>query len=171
MTSVPATHPGPARSGHRGLLPDRIIHTVHRTAGLALVAVAALPFALGALLWRVTAEGGVRGPSLSNHFLIDALGVPDPTCGATRAFILFVHGDARFVDYNPVWVVAALALGGLGIVMAVRRALGLPLLGGVTGPALLWLNREASHLVLVLLPLVAAGWVMAFLHLSAIRHT
>ena len=171
MVPVPSTEASAPTGDAGNLLPAGLLAMLHRTAGLPLVALAATPFALGALLWSVSADGGVRGPSLSNHAVINALGVPDPTCGATRAFILFAHGDARFLDYNPVWVFAALAMGAFGVIMTVRRVLGRPLLGRLTRPAARWLNEGAAHAVTVFLLLLAAGWLVAFLNLDAIRRT
>jgi hypothetical protein len=44
-------------------------------------------------------------------------GIPCATCGATRAFVLASRGDRRFLRFNAVWVVAAVASTVAGIVL------------------------------------------------------
>jgi hypothetical protein len=81
--------------------------------GAWLLAGGCLPFAAGAVL-------GEDGASVSCPFR-EATGLPCPFCGASRAFALAVRGDARFLDYNAVWVaVAALAIA-VGLVNVARQ--------------------------------------------------
>jgi hypothetical protein len=65
----------------------------------------ALPFALGAAL---PVDAVLHGPDVCPFQAIT--GVPCPLCGATRAFVLAGHLDARWLDYGAVWVLAAVAL-------------------------------------------------------------
>ncbi|HYI99483.1 MAG TPA: DUF2752 domain-containing protein, partial [Thermoleophilaceae bacterium] len=66
---------------------------------------AAAPLAAGALL---PVAAVMNGPDVCPLHV--ATGVPCPLCGATRAFVLFGHGDARWLEFGAVWVVAALVL-------------------------------------------------------------
>jgi hypothetical protein len=71
--------------------------------GAGLLAAGCAPFAAGAI---VPADGdtGLFCP------FRELTGLPCPLCGATRAFALAARGDARFLDYNAVWVVVAALL-------------------------------------------------------------
>jgi hypothetical protein len=81
--------------------------------GLGLAAVGCAPFAAGAI---VPADGdtGLLCP------FRELTGLPCPLCGATRAFALAARGDARFIDYNAVWVAVAALLIVAGAVALVR---------------------------------------------------
>lgn len=59
------------------------------------------PFAAGALL---PVHAVMAGPALCPFRALT--GAPCPLCGATRAFVLAAHLDARWLDYGAVWVVA-----------------------------------------------------------------
>jgi hypothetical protein len=96
------------------------------------------PFAIGALLpVHAVLEGDALCPFRA------LTGAPCPLCGATRAFVLAMHGDGRWLDYGAVWVVAAAALVAIG------------LLG----------RRVAGRAVLAT---VAVGWVWALAHAATI---
>lgn len=124
-------------------------------AGVALVAGGAAPFALGMLL--PTSDGDVGGPSVPCPWR-DALGIPCPLCGATRAVALLVHGDPSWSTYNAGVVVVLAALVVLGVagllVRAVRgRGLRLPPYGAIFG---------------ALAVATVASWLWAMAHADAI---
>jgi hypothetical protein len=77
----------------------------------AYIGAGAAPLAAGALVPVATV---MDGPQLCPFRA--ATGLPCPLCGATRAFTLFGHGDASWVDYGAVWVVAAIVLIAIGLV-------------------------------------------------------
>jgi hypothetical protein len=93
------------------------------TVNRGLLAIGALPLAAGAL---VPPAAVLDGTPLCPFRALT--GVPCPFCGASRAFVLFGHGDGRWLEYGAVWVVVALALVALGV--AGRRV-------ARAGPALL----------------------------------
>lgn len=71
-------------------------------------------------------------------------GLPCPMCGATRAFALFGHADASWLDYGAVWVVVAVALVVAGLTGR-RIARAVPVAAGVTAAAWAWaLAHEAT---------------------------
>src|SRR4051794_38775949 len=84
-----------------------------RRAGFTLLALGCAPFVAGAI---VPADGdtGLICP------FRELTGLPCPLCGATRAFALAARGDARFLDYNAVWVLVAALLIFAGAVVLVR---------------------------------------------------
>lgn len=67
----------------------------------SVTAAALAPFAAGAVLpVHAVLDGSSPCP-------FQALtGAPCPLCGATRAFVLAGHLDARWLEYGAVWVVA-----------------------------------------------------------------
>jgi hypothetical protein len=81
--------------------------------GVGLLAFGCAPFVAGAI---VPADGdtGLFCP------FRELTGLPCPLCGATRAFALAARGDARFLDYNAVWVVLAALLVVAGLVVLAR---------------------------------------------------
>jgi hypothetical protein len=108
--------------------------------GARLLAFGCAPFVAGAI---VPADGdtGLFCP------FRELTGLPCPLCGATRAFALAARGDARFLDYNAVWVVVAALLIVAGAVALVRgRAPRLR-----TGPA-----------AVLALAVAALAWAYAF---------
>jgi hypothetical protein len=77
---------------------------------VAMVSLGTVPLAAGAIIpVDAVMDGRVLCPFRT------VTGLPCPLCGATRAFVLFGHGDGRFVDYGAVWVLAAFALIVVGI--------------------------------------------------------
>lgn len=87
-----------------------------------LIAVGAVPLVGGAL---VPTGAVMDGPLLCPFQALT--GAPCPFCGATRAFVLFGHGDARWLDYGAVWVLAAVALVLVGLAgrrVGLRAVLG-----------------------------------------------
>ena len=94
----------------------------HARSGLLVAALAAVPFAAGALLYDPTASE-VGGPTLLCPFRA-ATGLPCPLCGSTRAIVLAAHGDGAFVDYNAVAIVVLAAALVVGLVAALVRGGG-----------------------------------------------
>ncbi|MEJ7893206.1 MAG: DUF2752 domain-containing protein [Solirubrobacteraceae bacterium] len=76
----------------------------------SLVALGAAPLAAGAL---VPVDAVMDGPLLCPFQAVT--GAPCPFCGATRAFALFGHADARWLDYGAVWIVVALVVVAIGV--------------------------------------------------------
>jgi hypothetical protein len=89
---------------------------VHLVAATALVPVGAA-WALGPLVM-----GPHAGPSACPFR--DLTGVPCPMCGATRAFVYFLHGDGRFVHYNWAWLVLWAAVLAWGVTAVLRTRSG-----------------------------------------------
>lgn len=113
-----------------------------RSASASLLAVGALPFAVGACLH-------VDGGHLDEVALLcpfrELTGLPCPLCGSVRAVVLASHGSGDFVSYNAVMVVVlvVLAVAGLAGLLAGRRAPRLPaprwlVAAGVVLVAVLW---------------------------------
>ncbi|WP_169542327.1 DUF2752 domain-containing protein [Solirubrobacter soli] len=111
--------------------------------GAGLLALGCAPFVAGAIV-----------PADGNTGLIcpfrEITGLPCPLCGATRAFALAARGDARFLDYNGVWVVLAALLIVAGVVVLVTR----------------WRPRVSTALLAGVV--VAAAWGYALAHRTAI---
>jgi hypothetical protein len=89
-----------------------------------------------------------------------ATGVPCPLCGATRSVVLFSHGDAAFLQYNPVWVVVLLALAAL--------CAALVLAGGARREDLRRRRPRPAVVRAVVAACLAAGWACSLLHRQAI---
>jgi hypothetical protein len=119
-----------------------------------LLAAGCLPFAAGRLL------SPADGPGVC--LLREATGLPCPLCGGTRAFAYAARGDARFLEYNAVWVIAAAAailLGLAGLVAA--RAGRAPLARARTA-----LRGPAGAVAFVLAAMIP--WAYALAHRAAI---
>jgi hypothetical protein len=117
---------------------------------LGVAALAVVPGATSWALWHPVAVEHA-GPALCPFRAMT--GLPCPLCGATRAFVYFFGGDARFLDYNWGWLVvwAALLVLGLAAVLRLRRGRPPPLGPLRAHPRLLW------ALPLALLPLWAVA--------------
>ena len=128
---------------------------VTKRNGLVVAATAAAPFCVAAALFRPDATG-VDGPELWPCPFRSLTGLPCPLCGATRSVALFAHGDDRFLDYNPWWVVVLLAALAGGAVVALTGRW--PALGAA-------ISRVR---VPALLTTLAVGWVAALANAQAI---
>lgn len=70
------------------------------------------PFAAAALL---NLAGVSERPRARLPCAIRAVtGVPCPSCGSTRAFLLFMRGDPRWRSYNSVWPIYAVTVAAAG---------------------------------------------------------
>jgi hypothetical protein len=84
--------------------------------GVRLLGFGCAPFVAGALV-PADGDSGLFCP------FRELTGLPCPLCGATRAFALAARGDARFLDFNAVWVLFAvlLVLAGAVVLVTGRR--------------------------------------------------
>jgi len=131
---------------------------VNRTARQSLwfATLSAVPFCIGATAFAPS-SGGIEGPSLWPCPLRTLTGIPCPLCGATRSVVLAVHGDERFLDYNPWWVailVAGVVAGLAGATLA-RNGRGLP-------------PPPERMLVAVVTLVLVVGWLTAIVNVGAI---
>ncbi len=163
--AVMHSHTGPAAAG-----PPRQQLTPSASGLFALLA-GALPFLLGRVLWNPTPGGDVRGPSLSQHLFMRATGIPEPFCGATRAFVLAAHGDSRFLDYNPAWVFVALTLVGWGLLALVRCISGRPALDRWSTGLYRWIAPRSARALVPLSAVLLTAWAVALLNAATIRAT
>jgi hypothetical protein len=121
--------------------------------GLVIAAVSAAPFCIGAAVFA-PADGGVDGPPLWPCPFRAITGAPCPLCGATRSVVLAAHGDSRFLDYNPWWVVV-LAVGVVIGLAAAGLRRKIPPLAGRVG-------------AVVPFAVLAVGWVTALMNADTI---
>jgi hypothetical protein len=132
-----------------------------RLAPAVVLVACSLPFCVGRLLFEPAADG-IAGLAWPCPFRA-LTGLPCPACGATRSVVLFAHGDARFMHYNPWWVAVLLAacLCSLGLLLArsagVRTARWRDLLG-----------LGGRHQLAAAAVVLIAGWAVALAHASAI---
>lgn len=92
---------------------------------VGLIAAGTLPFCVGATVFSAQVDAGTQ-PQLWPCPFRALTGLPCPGCGATRAVVLFAHGDPRFMHYNPFWVLVLIAAAVCGAVMLVGRLRGSP---------------------------------------------
>jgi hypothetical protein len=140
------------------LRPNQAVPSTWTVA--AITAAAALPFAIGRL-----GSGLIVGHDAALAGLVlcpfrAVTGIPCPLCGATRSVVLFSHGDAAFLQYNPFWVGVLLALAGLGAVLV--------LAGGVRRRELLRRRPRPAVVRAVVVACLAAGWACSLLHRQSI---
>lgn len=86
-----------------------------------------------------------------------ATGLPCPLCGSTRAVLLAVQGDPRFLDYNAVMAVVVAVVALLWLARATRR-----------GAALWAALPRGRPLAAVWVGLLAVAWAWALAHRDTI---
>ena len=127
--------------------------TVARRRGLELAALCAAPFVIGLAL-SPPGAGGDGGVQLWPCPFRAITGVPCPLCGATRSVVLAVHGDGRYLDYNPWWVLVLIAGVVIGLAAAMRSK-----------PP----PRVPDRMLTAgLVAMLAVGWAVSLAHATAI---
>lgn len=121
-----------------------------RSASVSLLAVGALPFAIGALLH---VDGGHLDEVTIPCPFRELTGLPCPLCGSVRGVVLASHLDSGFGAYNAVVVVVLLALAALGLAGLVAERRG----GGLRLPPVRWLVAIGAVVA-------AAAWSWTLLH-------
>ena len=102
--------------------------------------------------------------------MLQATGVPCPACGATRAFVLFSHGDmGGAMRFNWSWLVIWFVIVGAMFTAAWRlwqQRAALPdwlhRFGG-------WLQTHPAAVVALPFALLLGPWLVALANLNAIR--
>jgi uncharacterized protein DUF2752 len=133
--------------------------------GAALAGLIA-PLVAARLLWEAKVGGG---PVISKCALLHTTGIPCPACGATRAFVYFVHGDTRFLHYNWAWLVIWAALLAWVVLLLVRRARGEPLAGRHAKRFGAALQRRRALVIALPFAVLAVPWLVALANLGWIR--
>ena len=95
---------------------------------------------------------------------------PLPACGATRAFVLFVHGDLAFVRYNWAWLVLWAALLAWSALPLARSLRGRALTGPWSRRVGAFLQRSPPAVVALPLLLMVLSWLVAVANLGWIRN-
>ena len=135
---------------------------------LLIAALAGLvaPLLAARALW---AGAAADGPMVWSCPLLEATGVPCPACGATRAFVHFVHGDAAFLHYNWAWLLIwASLLAWVGLLIT-RHLRGAPLVGGRARRLGAFLQRRPWFVVALPFAALAVPWLVALANLDSIR--
>jgi len=102
--------------------------------------------------------------------MLQATGVPCPACGATRAFVLFSHGDVGgAMRFNWTWLVIWLVIAGSMFTAAWRlwrQRTALPDWARRFGG---WLQTHPAAVVALPFALLLGPWLVALANLNAIR--
>jgi Protein of unknown function (DUF2752) len=133
------------------------------TAGLAGLAA---PLLAARVLWPPPPGDG---PVAWECPLLHATGVPCPACGATRAFVHFVHGDEGFLHYNWAWLLIWGALLAWVALLLVRSLRGAPLAGGRVKRMGALLHRRPAAIVALPFAALAVPWLVALGNVDWIR--
>jgi hypothetical protein len=129
-------------------MPALIGAPADRRVGAALAGIGLMPFVAAAAI-DAAAEAA---PALPCPFR-ELTGLPCPLCGSTRAFALAAQGDPAFLDFNAVWVAAAVATLVTGVVILFRP---------------LRIDRITRGLPYALPAVAVTAWVWALVHRAGI---
>jgi Protein of unknown function (DUF2752) len=139
--------------------------TADRLFLTAALGALAAPLLAARVLW----SPGAEGPVTWQCPLLEATGVPCPACGATRAFVHVVHGDAAFLDYNWAWLLIWAALLGWMLLLVVRRTRRRPLTGDRVRRFGAFLQRRPAAAAALPFVVLAATWLVAVANVGSIR--
>ncbi len=130
----------------------------------------ALALLLAPLLTALLCFSTSIAASGSNCPLLQATGVPCPACGATRAFVLFAHGDfGGALSFNWTWLVIWLLLVAALAVGAWRVWQQRPAWPSAARRAGRWLQANPAGVVALPFALLLGPWLVALANLGAIR--
>ncbi len=102
--------------------------------------------------------------------LLAATGVPCPACGATRAIVLFSHGDAGgALRFNWSWLVIWFVVVGAMAMSAWRLWQQRTALPAWTRRFGRWLQAHPAAVVALPFALLLGPWLVALANLNAIR--
>jgi hypothetical protein len=157
MTDAPATTCRHSGHVHRADSRPALL------AGLAAVLLV-VPLLIARLMDPAIADDPGSCP------LLHATGVPCPACGATRAFVLLVHGDGEgALRFNWSWVLVwALVVSALAVA-AWRSFEGRPAAPDWLRSAGRWLQAHPAAVVALPFLLLAGPWLVAMANIAAIR--
>jgi hypothetical protein len=118
----------------------------------------AAPLVAARVLWPAPPGDG---PWALKCPLLHETGVPCPGCGATRAFVYFMHGDEGFLRYNWAWLVIWAALLAWVALLVARTLRGAPLAGGRIRSMGAFLERSRAAAIALPFAVLAVPWLVA----------